>query len=635
MTDKILDLLSSIPTNEQLETIEPYFDDGTNVDVGLVAPNKKIKSLQLKSLKTLAALLDSSLNVAGIQVLSSKPLLERFQESLMESMSTAIHLHQRFVVDTHSNVVNVRFADNTSYRLSWGVISALYANAQEMKFDASGATELFNDMITCMYTSNPKLDEKKIELGIDGLTAADVEELDARMLKVISTSPFSTPSTFDESVYYSLSCGWAKIADSLHSNPDLFVDGTLRNKVRKLYQEAFTSLFDTFKFKAPNVAIHNMLLKSCITQTAMLLSSIIRIHLADLNKNTPYKTTQLEAKLKSYTHEVLELLTLSVEACTERLLMAENGNLVENIMPSPAYRNSTEYFLILDASLPNFLSSIQRGWQPKDIAQRYIFLQEVSLAAVDRVKRRIGNLTSEELPNDLDRIIYRSLLNVNSILPATTNELHTRKLNSIIDAAVLLLSRKTLSDQQYIAVGFSHTAKKKLETSIDSLAGVLDTDKHNASLNIMLLSSLIEALAETRVFSWGIREGLVSIQVAQQIIDEALSLYWLNPTPESTTNKLKVFETALMQVSAAFSHVWRETTKQTLEHSPNRFCLGDIQLDVANNILGDFRKALSEYCYANHVSSTELYSQLKDSNAMEFVEELNCPQDDPTLEAKL
>lgn len=618
MTESLLNMMNSIPTTEQLECIEPIYDSGDKLEDSPVAPTKKIKSLQLKSLKTLATLLDASLNVAGVQQLSSKSLLERFQETVLETTSTAIHLHQRFVVDTHKNVVNVRYADNTSYRLSWGVISSLYSNSMQMRFDPSGATELFNDMITCMYTTNPELNGKRYELGIDGLTASDLENIDSRMLKVINTSPFSTPSTFDESVYYSLSSGWAKVSDGLHSNPDLFIDGTLRNKVRKLYFHSCLSLFDTFKFKAPNAAIHNMLLKSCITQTAMLLSTVLKVHLSSLNKNSHFKTTQLEAKLRSYTHEVLEVLTMLVEACTERLLMAEDGALVDNIMPSPSYRNSTEYFLSLDASLPNFLSSIQKGWQPKDIAQRYIYLQEVSLRGVERVQKRLSYLTPQELPEDVHRVIYNSMLKVNSILPPTSNEVHDRKINSIIDSAVLILSRKVLSEEQFKAVGISSTAKAEFESSIDSLARVLEIDVDNANLNIILLSTLIETLAHTRVFSWGIHEGLVAIKVAQQIVDEALNLYWQNPTPDSDTNKLKVFETALMQVSLSFEHVWQETTSKTLELSSNRFCLGDIQFDVATRLLDDFKRALSEYCYGNHVSSTDLYKSLKESDVMSF-----------------
>lgn len=600
----------SEPDLPEIESNEDHFP-AKNLEPSNIS-NKKIKSLQMKSIKTLSQLINASLKNAGRDLLTNKNMIERFQDDVVVSTAEVVFLHKQFVLANHVNIVDLNKSGTYSYRLAWGINSRIYAKAVELGLDANKATKLFTKLLIAINgdNSNPVIDSLRVKLGVDGLSDENKRLDDERMLKVISTNAFDIASTNEESLYYTVCMGWSRIYNALQSDSNVLIDGVTRSRMRKLFEKSVTDLFSGFSQGCESNKTYNMLLKSCITQVSTFQATIINISIDSLRSAKNPSFGHLYANAELCMNELLERLTFTTEICTQKLLEAENGELVEGASAYKSDVNPTSYFLALDKSVSNYMSSIHNGLQPRDIASRYLMLQKLSLDMCDLVYRRFGFLSSKEIPESMYRMVYDSISRVNSVLPVLNESEHSKVLRSIVDGSILALTQLKLSDAQLKAVGFNENLKFQVNENLLGLSKALRVPLDDPQLNLLVLTSIIEANAKTRTFAWGIHEGLVGLSVVNSIIEESTSIFLDSPVPNKNINRVKSYETSLVQTVKIFERIWDSTSNETLAKSEKRYCIGDINYKTAKDIISEFNREMKNECYSLHSNAIGIYESL-------------------------
>lgn len=162
------------------------------------------------------------------------------------------------------------------------------------------------------------------------------------------------------------------------------------------------------------------------------------------------------------------------------------------------------------------------------------------------------------------------------------------------------------------ASGIEPYLKEQVRLSIERTARTLELEDgpFNKQLQSKLFCTLIEALAVTRPFAWGIHEGYVAVNVAHIILKSANEIHDELPILHDAKNRIFSLSVALDQSLEIFKRIWNATINETLVHSDKRFCIGDIDQQTAESIIKEFSRQMDKDCYMYRHSTSRIYDNL-------------------------
>ncbi|UTZ34896.1 hypothetical protein HB762_26915 (plasmid) [Vibrio campbellii] len=616
--------------------------DSANAKEDSKITSKKIKSLQMKSLKTLTYMINAELANAGRTIVRNKAMMDQFQDGIVNAIGETVLLQKEFIVSFHKTVCDLNkvserdkaqgksSASEYSYRLSWGINSLIYARSVEIGYDAKKSTKLFTQILLGIYgdINHPGIVNIRNQLGLTDIDPETLAYIDRRMDKVRLYNPFREQQTSnEESFYYSVSMAWSEVFNALHSDRSVIVDGNARNTIRKMFEDRIIDLFAYFSVGCERESDYNMLLKSCISKVASFQANIINICIDSLKNDSNQKSFGF---IISTTRDCLDELVSRLKFCTEvvtrQLLEAETGSLVHGVKAHESEIYPTHLLLNIDNSIDNYISSIKPGLLPNDIAQRYLMLQRTTLKVCDIAQDRFRHLVSykdqigangQVIKPDMNVLmpgfygkVYNAFKNANSHLPVFEESAHQNYLTAILGAAIMALMPRVSPDKVLCELGFDPYLKREVNEQIVMIARALKIEPTNHRFNAELLCASIEAISSTRTFAWGIHEGYVALNVVNSLLKASNNIFRDSPIQSNAESSFFSFKTALDQSLKIFKRIWSSTANETLTRSDKRFCLGDIDRKSAEDIINEFNRTMSQECYLFHSNAEKIYNNL-------------------------